>query len=121
MVTSVVVPLGLTTLVPIGITGLMRGPKRLLAYLKWKGWSQSDLARAIGHHQTSVGRLLTGKRGPGVDVVHAIESLTKDWKRGPIRTEEWVDRGQRRSPGNDTTIRDNVEAQTARMAASRVA
>jgi transcriptional regulator with XRE-family HTH domain len=68
----------------------MDAPSRLRAYLTFKGWSQTDFAREIGHHQTHVGRLLLGKRGPGLELAHAIERLSSDWPDGPIRMEEWI-------------------------------
>lgn len=76
----------------------MAAASRLRAFLQWTGWSQQQLAVRLDVHQTSIGRLLSGARGPGVDVVHTIEKLTAEpredgevWPDGPIRTEEWVE------------------------------
>lgn len=78
----------------------MSAPQRLHEYLQFKGWSQSDFAREIGHHQTSIGRLLAGKRGPGLELVHAIERVTADWPElGPIRTEEWLGEDDEQAKG----------------------
>lgn len=70
---------------------------RLAEFMSWAGLTQGQLAAKIHVHQTFVGRLLSGKRTPGLDAAIAIERVTSQpredgelWALGPIRAAEWV-------------------------------
>lgn len=90
----------LTQTVASAIDGRMPVPEppspreRLEAYLTWKGWSQSDFARAAKLHSTTVSKLLASdeekRREPGLAVAVAIERVTADAPDGPILAMSWL-------------------------------
>lgn len=70
---------------------------RLAAFLTWRGWKHPQLAAACRCSVPMVSHVLTGRKNPGVAIVHAIERVTAApteagavWPEGPIRTEEWL-------------------------------
>jgi transcriptional regulator with XRE-family HTH domain len=70
---------------------------RLRAFRVSGGLSQEALAEKLQSlgcscTQTYVGLVERGKRGVGLSFAQAVETLTKGWGEGPIRTEEWLPR-----------------------------
>lgn len=63
---------------------------RLERWFNAEGWTQETAAEALGCHQTTLSKLLTRKRRPGLDLANRIEELSGDWTEGPITTTEWT-------------------------------
>lgn len=63
--------------------------QRFAAFLKDKGWSQTDAARELGCSQVMISHLIRQQRRPGRDLADAIELRTARWKGGRIRSGEW--------------------------------
>lgn len=65
--------------------------------MKWRGWTQRQLALALGLRAPGlVSQILLDKKRPGLDTAHPLERVTAEpredgaiWGAGPIRTEEW--------------------------------
>jgi transcriptional regulator with XRE-family HTH domain len=63
-----------------------RASSRLAAYLKERELSPADFAKAIGANRSQVYRLLTGERGPSVDLAARIEETSG----GAIKAADWA-------------------------------
>lgn len=57
--------------------------------MRAKRWNVSQLARAAKLDPSTVNKIVSGKRSAGMTAALAIEALTVDWERGPIRVEDW--------------------------------
>ena len=71
--------------------------ERLADFMSWRGWSQTEMAEALGVHQTTLSKILLRQRGTGLEVAAAIERVTSQprqdgevWSEGPIRATEWA-------------------------------
>lgn len=88
---------GLTRWGYVGIGSTMDPRARLSAFLAWRGWKHPHLAVACRCSAPMISHILTGRKNPGVEIVHAIERVTGEpnddgavWEPGPIHTEEWL-------------------------------
>lgn len=71
----------------------MQAPERLSAFVKWVGWTDAELARRVGCHQSQISRLKSGERGIGIETAFALERVSREmhWPDGPLLASEWVD------------------------------
>lgn len=58
--------------------------------MRAKKWNVAKLARATELNHSTVSKILSGKRSAGLAVASAVEKVTADWDRGPIRIAEWL-------------------------------
>lgn len=64
----------------------MNGPTLLSAYLTKTGRSRPEFAEAVGADRARIARLLSGERGPGLDLALDIERETK----GAVPAAAWA-------------------------------
>jgi transcriptional regulator with XRE-family HTH domain len=63
----------------------------LTEWLKEKGTSQEAFAAVVGASQGQISRLLSGARGPGLDLAMKIEKATA----GAVPASSWVEKKSR--------------------------
>lgn len=71
--------------------------ERFAEWLDSTGWTQEEAAEKLGCSQSTISAVRLGDRRPGVDLIHAIERLSRRWVKGPIRTEEWVEKPSKKA------------------------
>ena len=60
----------------------------LKTWMKVKSVGTVALADALGVHRTTIIHYLSGRRRPGLEIVAAIEEMTK----GKVRLQDWLGR-----------------------------
>lgn len=71
----------------------MRATERLERYLREHGQTPAEFAEAVKAHRSQIYRLLTGERGPGIDLAAEIERVTS----GAVPARDWAASTKRRT------------------------
>jgi transcriptional regulator with XRE-family HTH domain len=74
----------------------MTAHARLRRFVSQRKLSIAELASRTGLDNSTLSKILAGKRSAGITVANAIERFTSDWHEGPIHVAEWLGGGRGR-------------------------